>query len=235
MHSHYIYKITNLTTGEYYYGKRSYKGDWRRDKYMGSGTVLKRKMQKHPDHEWRKEVLLLLESEQEAFEYERVVIGDRYKTDPLCLNLCAGGDGGIGTLEKSAEHKAKIGAAHVGMKRGAETRAKMSKIHKGKIVPPEKRRNMSAGKVKGTVKIIKNEAIYEVRDEQLVQELREGATFAAPHHVNLHHEGQGVWVQIKTSVARDLVILDAGWKHGTRSYLRQIRVSDIDKATGLLR
>lgn len=90
---HYIYKITNKTTGEYYIGKRTCL-DWRTDDYMGSGTLLNRKMEAHPDHEWIKEVLLLLSSEEQAYEYEAVAVGDRWRDDPLCLNLIAGGAGG---------------------------------------------------------------------------------------------------------------------------------------------
>lgn len=91
--NHYVYKITNRTTGEYYYGKRSCSSDWRDDSYMGSGTLLKAKMNAHADDDWHKEVLLLLDSEEEAFEYETICIGDRWDSDPLCLNLRPGGEG----------------------------------------------------------------------------------------------------------------------------------------------
>ena len=95
---HYIYKITCLETGEYYYGKRS-APDWKTDKYyMGSGKILRRKRKAHPNYTWIKEVLLLLDSVEEALEYERVVIGNKYyggsDYDGLCLNLCEGGSGG---------------------------------------------------------------------------------------------------------------------------------------------
>jgi len=93
---HYIYKILCVETGEYYYGKRSCEGRWQDDtKYMGSCPKLKNKMAAHPDYTWVKEVLLLLDSAEEAYEYEAVVVGERYSNgkdwDGLCLNLCAGG------------------------------------------------------------------------------------------------------------------------------------------------
>ena len=99
MRSHYVYKITNRTTGEYYYGKRSCNGSWRDDSYMGSGQKLTNKMKAHPDHEWHKEVLMLLDTEEEAYQYEALSIGDRWKTDPLCLNLMGGG---LGTTSETA-------------------------------------------------------------------------------------------------------------------------------------
>lgn len=92
---HYIYKISCKETGEYYYGKRT-AVDWKADPYMGSGYLLKKKMEAHPDYTWTKEVLLLLDSAEEAYEYEAIVIGDKWKDDPKCLNLCPGGEGGMG-------------------------------------------------------------------------------------------------------------------------------------------
>ena len=95
---HYVYKITCLETGEYYYGKRSCNGSWKDDPYMGSGLLLNDKMKAHPDYTWRKEVLLLLETSEEAYEYEALIIGNKFKGgsdwDGLCLNLTLGGSGG---------------------------------------------------------------------------------------------------------------------------------------------
>lgn len=86
MKTHYIYKITNHTTGEYYYGRRTCTCHWEYDTYMGSDEVLRRKMDEHPDHDWRKLVLLTFDNEDEACEYERVVVANRWRDDPLCLN-----------------------------------------------------------------------------------------------------------------------------------------------------
>lgn len=90
--NHYVYKITNGTTGEYYIGKRSCPL-WQRDQYMGSGKLLKRKMKAHRDHKWRKEVLGLYASAEEAYAQEALILGDLWLTDPLCLNLKPGGMG----------------------------------------------------------------------------------------------------------------------------------------------
>ena len=101
---HYVYKITNKTTGEYYYGKRT-AFNWETDPYMGSGLMLKNKMEAHPDHEWVKEVLLLLDSAEEAYLYEKIIIGDKWRDDPLCLNLVAGGVGSGLTREDMIQRK----------------------------------------------------------------------------------------------------------------------------------
>lgn len=144
MGDHYVYAIYNRTTGEYYLGKRSCRGSWADDgKYMGSGQKLRRKMKKHPDHVWEKEVLLLLDSTQEALEYERVLVGDRYRTDKRCLNLCTGGEGTVG-YEHTDEAKDKISAAQKGRETTDEHRAKLSSALKGRTFTDEARAKMSA-------------------------------------------------------------------------------------------
>lgn len=43
---HYIYKTTNLINGKIYIGKRSHENP-EKDKYMGSGTVLRKAFNKY--------------------------------------------------------------------------------------------------------------------------------------------------------------------------------------------
>jgi hypothetical protein len=43
---HYIYKTTNLINGKIYIGKRSHKNP-EKDKYLGSGNVLKQAISKY--------------------------------------------------------------------------------------------------------------------------------------------------------------------------------------------
>jgi len=86
---------------------------------MGSGQKLVKKMKAHPDHEWHKEVLMLLDTEEEAYQYEALSIGDRWKGgkdyDGLCLNLTAGGMGmcseAMASLWADDDYKAKQSAA----------------------------------------------------------------------------------------------------------------------------
>lgn len=92
---HYIYKTTCKETGEYYIGKRSCSMHWSVDPYMGSGTILQRKMNKHPEYRWEKEVLVLFRSASEAYKWENIAIGSRHRGgssyDGLCLNVIPGG------------------------------------------------------------------------------------------------------------------------------------------------
>jgi len=146
---HYVYKITCQETGEYYYGKRSCRGSWKEDtSYMGSGQLLSYKRKAHPEYQWTKEVLLLLDSAEEALEYERIAVGERYiggsEYDGLCLNLCAGGKGSAGHT-KSEETRARMSEALRGRTKSEETRARMSAAKKGHTVSEETRQRIAEG------------------------------------------------------------------------------------------
>jgi len=85
---HFIYKISNPTTGEYYYGKHS--TDDVNDGYMSSG----RWVQSLSDEQrvsLVKEIIEYYDSADSAYEGERELIGALWKTDPLCKNEKPGG------------------------------------------------------------------------------------------------------------------------------------------------
>lgn len=136
---HYIYKIT-LLCGElkdhYYIGKHSSKYEnW---KYYGSGLVLQNYYKKHGRIEgetFTKEILEYNSSSEENFEREKEILGDLWKTDPMCINLCAGGRGPTGhKVSEEARNKMSYWG---GKKMSEETRKKMSESHKGVPKTPE--------------------------------------------------------------------------------------------------
>lgn len=95
---HYTYRITFLCgehKGCYYLGKHSTKN--LNDNYAGSGTYCQRYYLKYGKIEkvtYLKEILAYYDSAKDAFDAERVLIGDLWKTDPFCMNVCEGGSGG---------------------------------------------------------------------------------------------------------------------------------------------
>lgn len=108
---YYIYKITFLCgepEGRYYYGKRTYCGvDAANDKYHGSGSFCKNYFRKYgciKDVTYTIEIIEFNKNKQENNNREIVVIGDLWKTDPLCMNMCPGGfcdgDWNISTRQK---------------------------------------------------------------------------------------------------------------------------------------
>lgn len=87
----YIYKIT-LTAGslkDHYYIGQHTTNDLD-DNYKGSGKIIKIYYKKHPD-DYIKEILCFCNGNEELNQKEFEYIGDRYKTDHMCLNLMMGG------------------------------------------------------------------------------------------------------------------------------------------------
>jgi len=112
--NHYIYKISNPKTGQYYYGRRSTEIGWKEDSYFSSSAHLRKlcggkKPKQELLPEWKKEVLLTFDNLPELIEYEEVVVGNKWKTDDLCLNAIPGGDwgGGDASQMRTPEARAK--------------------------------------------------------------------------------------------------------------------------------
>lgn len=108
---YYIYKITLLKgnlEGHYYIGK--HKTDKENDYYCGSGVIVKdyyKKYGKKKGVTFTKEILEYNPSEEVNNHREKEIIGDLYKTDPLCLNLKYGGEGGRWEKGMTAINKGK--------------------------------------------------------------------------------------------------------------------------------
>lgn len=80
---HYVYRVTDLATGEYYIGKRSFNGDPELDTYRGSGRwVLDRQSKGIPLH---REVLETFDNDVEARACEMRWF-KHVGPDPLCKN-----------------------------------------------------------------------------------------------------------------------------------------------------
>lgn len=106
---HYIYRIDFLCgkPGRYYLGKRSYRGkDITKDPYGGSGSFCKKYYKKYGKIKGETYTITVLEinkSVKENSAREIIVIGDLWKTDPLCMNKCPGGDFDENTYKTSVK------------------------------------------------------------------------------------------------------------------------------------
>lgn len=143
---YYTYKITLLKgslAGHYYYGK--HRTCNLNDGYAGSGKIIRDYYDKYGriEHQtYIKEIIALYDNDKELNEAEKLLIGDKFETDPLCLNLCGGGTGG------------NIGGWNKGIPMTDEAKEKISKSHKGittwmkgKHHSEEARNKMSEGKM----------------------------------------------------------------------------------------
>ena len=135
----HLYKITNNTTGEYYVGKHN---GVDQNGYWGSGNRIKRQVKKHGTENFTYKILVIGNTDY-IFELEKkVVTVDLIESDNKCLNLVGGG---YGISQHTKEHKEKL-----------------SKKLKGKIIPDDVRKKISAssiGKKNSPEAILKIKAI----------------------------------------------------------------------------
>lgn len=91
--------------------------------------------------------LLSVVPDEIALDHERLVIAAYKKIGVRLTNGTEGGEGTLG-CKKSAETRAKISAAKRANQRHCtpEEKARISAVHKGKVVPPETRARMAAGR-----------------------------------------------------------------------------------------
>ena len=136
---HYIYKITNLINGKYYYGKRSCKGLAINDSYMGSGIGISKAIIKYGSSNFKKEILYYCSSEAQAYEKESEILTPETIKDPLCYNQKCGGLGGMNGFKYSDEYKVRCskrfsGSNHpsFGKPRSEDTKEKLRQANLGK-------------------------------------------------------------------------------------------------------
>jgi len=89
---HFIYLTTNLVTNEKYIGKHYGELD---DDYLGSGTILKRAIEKYGKENFKREILYISKDYQENCQKEKEFI-KLYNAvkDRTFYNISEGGDGG---------------------------------------------------------------------------------------------------------------------------------------------
>jgi hypothetical protein len=136
---HYVYKTTNEETGHYYIGIHSTEN--KDDGYLGSGSKLKEFISKYGKESFTKTIIAERNTREEIELIEEQEVGDKFKTDDKCLNLCAGGQ--KGRWELTDEIKTKIGNSMRGFKKTPEQIEKTVKHHRGAKRSDESKKRMS--------------------------------------------------------------------------------------------
>lgn len=90
---HFIYKTTNLLSGRYYIGMHSTND--LNDGYLGSGTLLRRSLNKHGKENHLFEILEFLNSREDLAAREKEIITLQEIARKECMNLKVGGLGGL--------------------------------------------------------------------------------------------------------------------------------------------
>ena len=92
MKQYYIYITTNLINQKRYIGKHHGELD---DDYLGSGTLLKRAIEKYGKQNFKKDILYISQSDQEnSLKEKEFIKAFNATTDPSFYNIHEGGDGG---------------------------------------------------------------------------------------------------------------------------------------------
>jgi len=99
---YYTYKITFID-GRYYFGKHQTKD--LNDNYAGSGKKVIALQEAGLPYE--KEILKFYNNTKDLNNAEKHLIGDLWYSDPMCLNLAIGGDGGWEELYPQGQFKGK--------------------------------------------------------------------------------------------------------------------------------
>ena len=89
-----IYKITNKINRKTYIGK--HQTNDLDDGYFGSGKMLKRAIKKYGIENFTKEILFIFDTEAEMNYKEKELV----EVGPNSYNLCEGGKGGFGYINK---------------------------------------------------------------------------------------------------------------------------------------
>lgn len=98
---HFIYKITNTLNGRFYIGMHSTKNS--NDGYLGSGKRIKAEVNKYGKENFRKEIVERVPSRKILKEREAEIVNAELLSNPLCLNLVFGGEGGWETYNTNSD------------------------------------------------------------------------------------------------------------------------------------
>lgn len=148
MKINYIYRTTCLCGSikdHYYIGKHT--TDNFDDGYAGSGNIILEYFEKYGKIEgvtYTKVILEYNRTKRENAKREEEIIGDLFLTDPLCLNLKQGGEGGSPKgVKKSATMRRKLSESRKGIVYEESTLKKMSQTRTGKKHSEETKKKMS--------------------------------------------------------------------------------------------
>ena len=187
---HYLYKITNLQTSQFYIGVRS-SNDPATDKYMGSSSVWNKKWIKENIQYLRKEILDESFLDRKSANLAEVELLKKYEFNELCINclydiipshlgrkqsrewiekrIKSGEQANMYGKHHTNETKEAISNKLKGRKVSKETREKIGNAHRNKIVTELQKQKQSetmkkkiqSGEIKKTYKPIIVENIVD--------------------------------------------------------------------------
>ena len=95
-----VYKTTNLINGKFYIG--THKTADPNDSYLGSGTLLKKAIDKYGVSSFKKEVLFVFDNPEAMFAKEAEIVTEEFLAENNTYNLKLGGFGGFDWINSRA-------------------------------------------------------------------------------------------------------------------------------------
>lgn len=146
---HYLYKITNIETGQYYVGVRSNLNP-EKDKYMGSSSIWTRSWIKENKNILIKEIVDDSFIDRKSANTGEVALLKRCEFDDLCINCLykqIPSHLGVKQSKEWIEKRKRFGEGNgmYGKKHSVEARNKISESLKGRIVTQETRNKIGDG------------------------------------------------------------------------------------------
>ena len=103
---HYIvYKTTNQVNGKFYIG--THKTVDLNDDYLGSGTFLKRAIEKYGVENFKREILFIFDNSEAMFAKEAEIVTEEFLAENNTYNLKRGGCGGFDFINSNPDILAK--------------------------------------------------------------------------------------------------------------------------------
>jgi len=124
---HIFYKTTNNVNGKFYYGVHS--TNKLEDGYIGSGKLLMRAVKKYGKENFKREVLAVFDTKEEAFLIEKTVVTKELVNDGDCYNVKIGGQSGHSTFKTAVSRvENSVKEKYVTQKKKAGDRSEAQKL-----------------------------------------------------------------------------------------------------------
>lgn len=209
-----VYQTTCLVNSKFYIGV--HKTDDPYDDYLGSGKVLKAAIEKYGRENFKKEILFVFETSEEAFLKEGEIVNEVMIQNTLCYNIKLGGEGGWDYQNDGSEaHRERASKAGLN---SSSTRSKELKTTIGKKAMKTRMINDASGmqeiRKSGGNKSLENKVgRYSAESiEKRKLKFKENG-----HQSGDKNSSYGtIWITngvINQKIKRDVVIPE-GWKKG---------------------